>query len=141
MNYTLKKTNWKEDKQALSLVRKSVFIKEQNVPETLEWDEFDEQCVHILVTDSKNKPIACGRIKPDGHIGRMAVLKAYRKMGIGTAILKALLKSASEQNIASVFLHAQITAIVFYEKLGFKTSSKEFMDANIPHKTMQKQLG
>ncbi len=140
MNYTLKKTNWNESKQALSFIRKTVFIKEQKVPEDLEWDEFDEQCMHILVTDNHHSPIACGRIKPDGHIGRMAVLKAYRKMGIGTAILKALLNSAAEQNITAVFLHAQITAISFYEKLGFEISSKTFLDANIPHKTMRKKL-
>jgi len=140
MNYTLKKTNWNESKQALSFIRKTVFIKEQNVPEDLEWDEFDKQCVHILVTDNHNSPIACGRIKSDGHIGRMAVLKAYRKMGIGTAILKALLQFAAEKNIKSVFLHAQITAIDFYEKQGFEICSEIFLDANIPHKTMQKQL-
>ena len=139
MNYIVQTTSWKKDKTALSEIRRKVFIEEQKVPEELEWDEFDENCIHILVTDN-NKPIACGRLKEDGHIGRMAVLEAYRKTGIGSTILKELLTSARNLKLTKVYLHAQTTAIAFYEKLGFETCSDEFMDANIPHKTMKRHL-
>ena len=139
MSYTVQTTSWKKDKTALSEIRRKVFIEEQNVPEELEWDEFDNDCIHVLVTDN-NKPIACGRLKTDGHIGRMAVLKVYRKTGIGSAILKELLNLARNLKLTSVYLHAQTTAVAFYEKLGFETCSNEFMDAGIPHKTMFKQL-
>jgi len=140
VKYITKVTNWNKDKAALSDIRKKVFIEEQKVPEELEWDEFDEQCIHVLVTDDQNKPIATGRIKPDGHIGRMAVIKDYRNTGIGTEILKELIQSAQNKHLTKVYLHAQTTAIPFYEKQGFKTCSEEFMDANIPHMTMEKQL-
>jgi len=140
VKHITKATSWSEDKSALGSIRKKVFIEEQKVPEELEWDEYDEQCIHILVTDDQNKPIATGRIKPDGHIGRMAVLKEYRNTGIGTAILKELIKSAQDKQLTKVYLHAQTTAISFYQKQGFKTCSEEFMDANILHKTMEKQL-
>ena len=139
MTYSFFTTNWEENKKQLSEVRKKVFIEEQNVPEELEWDEFDKQCIHVLVTDN-NKAIACGRLKPDGHIGRMAVLEPYRKKHIGTEILKRLIKKASEKKLEKVFLHAQTTAISFYEKQGFEICSDEFMDANIPHRSMQKNL-
>jgi len=140
MNYSIKKTTWRKDQQSLSEIRKKVFIEEQNVPEELEWDEFDKDSIHILATDNHNNPIACGRIKADGHIGRMAVLKEHRNTGIGTRILKALLKYAADDGTSNVYLHAQTTAIPFYEKQGFKTCSDVFMDANIAHKTMEKQL-
>jgi len=140
MEYQLINTTWKEDKDTLSKVRHIVFINEQGVPEELEWDEDDNTSIHILVTDKHQTPIGTGRMKPNGHIGRMAVIKKYRKSGIGTAILKELLKSAATQNLKHVYLHSQITAIPFYEKLGFKISSEEFMDAGIPHKTMQRTL-
>jgi len=139
INYNIKTTSWKKDRTSLSEVRRKVFIEEQNVPEDLEWDEFDNDCIHILVTDDQT-PIACGRIKPDGHIGRMAVLKKHRNRGIGAAILSALLKQANDANLKKLYLHAQISAIAFYEKQGFKICSEEFMDAGIPHKTMEKQL-
>ena len=140
MNYTIKTTRWNEDKTALSEIRRKVFIEEQNVPEELEWDDFDQDCIHVLVTNENNKPVACGRLKADGHIGRMAVLKEHRKTGIGTLILNELLNHAEILPIKKVYLHAQTTAIKFYEKQGFKVNSEEFMDANIPHKSMEKSL-
>ena len=139
MEYSLKLTRWDKDQTSLSKIRRKVFIEEQQVPEELEWDEDDKACVHILVTDNET-PIATGRIKMDGHIGRMAVLKEYRNKGVGSAILQALIDFSKTLKMKSVYLHAQTTAISFYEKHSFKISSEEFMDAGIPHKTMEKQL-
>jgi predicted GNAT family N-acyltransferase len=136
MEYTLKLTRWDRDQTSLSEIRRTVFIEEQQVPEELEWDDDDKSCVHVLVTDN-NTPIATGRIKMDGHIGRMAVLKDYRNKGIGSTVLKALIDFSKTLKMKSVYLHAQTSAIPFYEKHGFKTSSDEFMDADIPHKTMK----
>jgi len=134
--YTVRIANWQTDKQALSDIRRKVFINEQNVPEDLEWDEFDSTAHHILAVDNNNNPIGTGRIKPDGQIGRMAVLKQWRNKGIGKVILDELLKIATRSNYPSTYLHAQLTAIKFYEKSGFLINSDEFMDAGIPHKTM-----
>ena len=139
MDYTLKLTRWDKDQENLSKVRRSVFIEEQQVPEELEWDDDDKNCVHVLVTDN-NTPVATGRIKMDGHIGRMAVLKDYRNKGVGSDILKALIDFSKTLKMKSIYLHAQITAIPFYEKHGFKISSEEFMDADIPHKSMTLDL-
>lgn len=132
--------NWQEKKDWLSLVRRTVFIEEQGVPEALEWDEFDPTCEHVLVTDLSGQPVATGRIKSDGHIGRMAVLKEWRNQGIGSAILDALLEHARQQNYVSVWLHAQITAIPFYEKHGFSIVGEAFVDAGILHKSMSRAL-
>ena len=139
MEYTLKLTRWDKEQTSLSEIRRRVFIEEQQVPEELEWDEDDKACIHVLVTNNQT-PIATGRIKMDGHIGRMAVLKDYRNKGIGSAVLKALINFSKTLKMKSVYLHAQTSAIPFYEKHDFKTSSKEFMDAGIPHKTMQVDL-
>jgi len=139
MEYTLKLTRWDKDQTSLSKIRRKVFIEEQQVPEELEWDDDDKACVHVLVSDN-NTPIATGRIKMDGHIGRMAVLKDYRDKGIGSDVLQALINFSKTLKMKSVYLHAQTSAILFYEKHGFKISSEEFMDAGIPHKTMQMDL-
>ncbi len=134
--FKLVQGGWQEYKRELSAVRRVVFINEQQVPEELEWDEFDDSCHHVLVTDSANRPVGTGRIKPDGHIGRMAVLQDCRGQGIGSAILAVMLEYAEQQHIPRVFLHAQLTAIPFYEKHGFMVCSARFMDAGIPHKSM-----
>jgi predicted GNAT family N-acyltransferase len=66
----------------------------------------------------------------------MAVLKEYRGQGIGSALLVALLDYAGQKQYAGVHLHAQLTAIPFYEKHGFMVNGEQFMDAGIPHRTM-----
>ncbi len=140
MNYNIIQTNWKVNHQALSLIRRKVFIEEQHVTEELEWDDEDKNCTHVLAFDNKNNPIGTARIKKDGHIGRMAVLIEYRNKGIGSALLNKLTEFAQLNNYTKLYLHAQVEAILFYKKHGFIICSKEFMDAGIPHKTMKKIL-
>jgi len=140
MDYQIKLTSWDTDKKHLSEVRRKVFIEEQKVPEELEWDEYDKDAIHIIVRDTQNNPIACARMKTDGHIGRMAVLKNYRNNGVGSVLLNTLLKKAREVGTESVYLHAQVSAIPFYEKHGFIVCSEEFMDAGIAHKSMRLTL-
>lgn len=126
---------WQADREILAQIRRTVFIEEQNVPEALEWDEYDATATHFLVLDN-NRVIATARLKPDGQIGRMAVLAAYRKRGVGSRLLNYVLQVAAQQNHRQIFLHAQTTAIAFYEKHGFKTYGELFDDANIPHQSM-----
>ncbi|VAW92586.1 GNAT family acetyltransferase YjcF [hydrothermal vent metagenome] len=139
-NYLIKECAWESCKHQLSDIRRQVFINEQKVPEELEWDGFDESAQHVVALNKQQQAVATGRVKPDGHIGRMAVLKNYRQQGIGSKILLALLDIAQQQNISKVFLHAQVTAILFYERHGFVCDSEQFMDAGIPHKSMIKEL-
>ena len=140
MQYSLISTTWHDNKEKLSEVRRKVFIEEQHVPEDLEWDEFDEISYHVLAVDNQDTPIACGRLKPDGQIGRMAVMPDCRNKGIGTAILISILEHAKQSGFKELFLHAQTSAIYFYQRHDFKIVSEEFMDAGIPHKTMKIQL-
>ncbi len=135
-SFQLTHCSWQDHSEALSSVRRIVFIEEQQVPEELELDEFDPVCHHVLVTDSNNKPVATARIDTDGRIGRMAVLKTFRGQGIGSALLGALLDYAGKEQYASIHLHAQTTAIPFYEKHGFMVDGEQFMDAGIPHRNM-----
>jgi len=138
--FQLLHTNWQQSRTALSAVRRAVFIEEQRVPAALEWDGLDESCYHVLVTAAGNRPVGTGRMKPDGHIGRMAVLKDYRGQGVGSAILTALLDIARQQQRSEVYLYAQVAAIPFYEKHGFTANGEQFMDAGIPHRSMVRRL-
>ncbi len=127
------------DNKMLSVIRRRVFIEEQKVPESLEWDEFDDSASHFIVL-YKHEAIAAARLKPDGQIGRMAVLPAYRNQGIGSDLLQFILNSIDRKNINQVYLHAQTAAIIFYEKTGFISHGKVFYEANIPHREMIKTL-
>ncbi|MCB1984576.1 MAG: GNAT family N-acetyltransferase [Burkholderiales bacterium] len=127
---------WQDEAPALSAIRKAVFIEEQHVPEELEWDEFDPVSIHALAVNPFGAPVGTARLLPDGHIGRMAVLKAWRGRGIGSAMLQRLLDEARHRGVSEVILNAQITAAAFYAKFGFQTSGNEFMEAGIPHVKM-----
>ena len=116
-------------------IRTSVFIKEQHVPVELEWDEFDNDSTHILAYYD-NKPVATARLLNDGHIGRMAVIKAYRNRKIGQNMLKYILKLAKNKSMQKIELSAQEHAVEFYKKYGFSVTSDVYLDAGIPHYDM-----
>ncbi len=138
--------DWRTDQEKLSRIRRLVFIEEQHVPEELEWDEDDATATHFLVTHTHDAVahevladdlIATARLKPDGQIGRMAVLAEYRNQGIGSQLLRFVLQTASRQNHKNIYLHAQTSAIPFYEKQGFETQDEIFYEADIPHRNMR----
>ncbi len=117
-------------------IRTSVFIKEQHVPEELEWDEFDSEATHILAYYD-NKAVATARLLKNGHIGRMAVLKEFRNRNIGKNMLKYILELAKKHLVTDIRLSAQEHAVEFYRKMGFSVVSDVYMDAGIPHYDMK----
>lgn len=135
-DYLVYRVTWEDAREALSSVRREVFIAEQGVPEDLEWDEDDARSVHVLAASAAAAPIGTGRLLPDGRIGRMAVLRSWRGRGVGSAILRALLDAAREAGYDEVRLHAQTHALAFYAKHGFVAIGDEFMEAGIPHREM-----
>ena len=138
--FTVSEVSWQESSLALQAIRKTVFIIEQNVPEELEWDGLDAQCLHLIAMDSQGQAIACARLLASGHIGRMAVLSEWRGRGVGAALLRMLLDIAPRQSHTEVFLNAQTYAVGFYEKYGFERLGDEFLDAGIPHFKMRCRL-
>lgn len=127
---------WQDEAPSLKIVRKAVFIEEQQVPEELEWDEFDPVSTHVLAISPTKEPVGTARLLPDGHIGRMAVLKAWRGRGIGSIMLQRLLDEAQHRGISETILNAQITAMAFYARFGFQVTGGEFIEAGIPHVKM-----
>ena len=133
-------TSWAADRPRLQPVRREVFVTEQRVPEAEEWDDDDEVCVHVLAMLNR-EPVGTGRISPAGKIGRLAVLSEFRGRGIGDRILLMLIEQARHRGLAEVTLNAQVHAMPFYERHGFKAQGEVFDEAGIPHRRMQKALG
>ncbi len=134
-NCKVELANWPDDKDDLKAIRTVVFIEEQCVPIELEWDGLDEQCIHFIARIA-SMSVATARLKADGQLGRMAVLKDYRQLGIGSILLTTALTYAKDTDFKRIYLHAQTQVIGFYEKFGFTVKGKEFMDAGIPHREM-----
>lgn len=140
-HFTVELVDWHARRSELQAIRRVVFVDEQGVPEELEWDEMDARCHHVLAFSPNGIAIGTGRLLPDGHIGRMAVLKPWRGRGVGSAILGALMKRARKEGFEAVRLHAQTHAVGFYAKHGFAVVGDEFMEAGIPHRVMTLRFG
>jgi predicted GNAT family N-acyltransferase len=132
--------DWAEAEPAIRTIRKAVFVCEQAVPEELEWDGLDPLCAHVLAWNDVGEAVGTARMRADGTIGRMAVLKDWRGRGVGRALLQRLVDLASRRGLSRVTLAAQIHALRFYELAGFHAVSDPFMDAGIPHRLMMKEL-
>lgn len=132
--------DWKQLRAAASAVRFAVFIQEQGIPAELELDERDAGALHAVAFDSSDTPVGTGRLLPDAHIGRMAVLRAVRGQGIGAAILQSLVAMARTRGMQELRLHAQTSAMGFYERLGFVPIGDEYEEAGIAHRTMARAL-
>ena len=138
VEFGLTSGTWAELGALSRSVRETVFIIEQGVPKELEWDEFDAVSRHVIARDSNGEVIGTGRLLPDGHIGRMAVLAAWRGKQVGRALMERLIAEAAQQQLRPLLLHAQVQAIGFYEKLGFVAEGTTFMEAGIPHRLMRR---
>ncbi len=132
--------NWESCKQDAINIRHQVFVQEQNVPVEEELDAEDENCIHAVAYDESGVAVGTGRLLPNAHIGRMAVLAAYRGMGVGTKLLTALVDEARRQRYLEVVLSAQLHAQNFYAAHGFVAEGNVYMDAGIEHVTMRHAL-
>ncbi len=138
----------------LLALRETVFVLEQQVPIEEERDAFDPQCHHVIARDPRGQPIGTGRLVPpqaidDGtesslltpaHIGRMAVLREWRGIGVGDALLQALLRQARLLGWNDIALNAQVCAQGFYARHGFAPFGERFMEAGIEHQAMRRSL-
>jgi predicted GNAT family N-acyltransferase len=130
---------WPQDEHALRRIREEVFVQEQQVPVGLEWDGKDAGCLHVLA-HAGEEPVGTARMTLTGHIGRMAVRAAWRGLGIGGALLQALMETARARGLTEVYLNAQVSAVPFYQGHGFRVEGGVFLDAGIPHRRMRRAL-
>ena len=133
--------DWASYREALSSIRHTVFVEEQGVPVELELDGEDASARHAAAFSDDGRLVGTGRMLASGKIGRMAVSQSMRRQGIGRALLDALVAEAKRLKLVEVSLGAQLPAVAFYERAGFKAYGDIFLDAGIDHKMMRLVLG
>jgi len=131
--------SWDDARAHAAPIRFAVFVEEQGVPREIELDEQDPHCVHAVAYQDEI-PVATGRLLPNGHIGRMAVLKEWRGRGIGSFLLKNLVQKARERGDKKIALSAQVHAAQFYKAHGFVEEGGEYLEAGILHQAMRLEL-
>jgi predicted GNAT family N-acyltransferase len=134
----IKRVSSNDDLRRAFAIRLRVFVREQGVPQAIELDRDDQRACHLLALN-RGKAVATARIvirRTSAKIGRMAVLKRYRRRGIGTTLLKRAIRTARARGAQKIYLHAQVSAIPFYEAMGFRCAGPVFDEAGILHRTM-----
>ena len=131
--------SWEKARAHAAPIRFTVFVEEQGVLREIELDEHDADCVHAVVFDG-GRAVGTGRLLPDGHIGRMAVLKDWRRRGVGALMLKALVERARQRGDKEVLLAAQVRAVPFYRTHGFVVVGGVYIEAGIEHQDMRRTL-
>ncbi|AQP53010.1 hypothetical protein CBF34_05495 [Vagococcus penaei] len=119
-------------------IRLAVFVAEQQVPIELEVED-EERCVHIVLYED-NVPMGTARMyeKAPGvyKVQRVAVLPAGRGKKFGEALMTYLADYVKNANGQELVLDAQLQALGFYEKLGYRAFGEVFDDAGIDHRHM-----
>ncbi|WP_330457247.1 GNAT family N-acetyltransferase [Streptomyces sp. NBC_00820] len=151
--YTVRIAEDPADREACFAVRKEVFVAEQGVPEDLEYDAYDAGAVHVLAVREDGVPLGTGRLLHGeaaagqtggdalaGSLGRLAVVKEARGLGVGVALVRAIEDAARARGLTTVDLHAQTHALGFYERLGYEAYGPEYAEAGIPHQGMRRAL-
>jgi predicted GNAT family N-acyltransferase len=140
LNFQIETVDYAAQHALLHGVRHAVFIIEQQVPAELEVDALDPLSHHVLARDAEGHPIGTGRLTPEQRIGRMAVVAAARRQGVGDALLEALVAEAQRRGWGEVSLHAQLAARDFYARNGFLPEGDTFEEAGIVHQAMRRRL-
>ena len=141
--------NWDALGGEARAVREAVFVVEQAIPRELEWDQWDATALHAIARDAAGAAVGTGRLLPTsfdpsapgvGHIGRMAVLSAARRLGVGGRILRHLMREGRALGYRAIDLDAQTYVADFYAAHGFVAAGAGFLEAGIPHVRMRAQL-
>lgn len=143
-------------REACMDLRREVFVVEQGVPATLEWDEFDDDASssHFAVVHGQGDVLGTVRwiVEPPGfeaaalalgdlgHLQRLAVRGAWRGRGVGSVLVSAVEAEIRERGLLAVYLAAQATAVPFYERLGYVAYGAAFVEAGLDHRHMLKRL-
>lgn len=154
--YEIRPATGAADREACFVVRGQVFVTEQRVPRELEFDShdaLDAAAVHVLAVRDDGLPLGTSRLlygpqaadRTDGDptvgsLGRLAVVKEARGLGVGAALVRAVEELARERGLLVVDLHAQTRALGFYERLGYEAYGARYESVGIPHRGMRRVL-
>jgi len=135
-----------EDIEKCFAIRKQCFIIEENVPESIERDEYDRigsGYEHFLIYED-NIPVGTFRLHYNSAVAflqRFCVLAKYRGKGYGKYAMDFVEGYCEGKGLKKIRFDAQCTALEFYKKCDYTVVSDEFIEAGMKHVKMQKKLG
>jgi predicted GNAT family N-acyltransferase len=142
--FQIRFAQWPAEQSAIQHIRYPVFQVEQGVAAALEFDGRDAAAQHVLAL-WQGHPVGTARLRwltPQVvKVERVAVLAAFRRRGIGRAIMIYILANLDPARATEVCLNAQMAVEPFYRQLGFESEGAVFEEAGIPHVKMRMIFG
>ena len=139
MQFITKEFNQLSTKELYEIlkVRSEIFVVEQKM-NCLDMDYVDYDSLHCYIMENKKIVAYLRAYKTENNfvkIGR--VLTTTHGIGLGKELmLKSIIEIKKYFSCEKIELHSQISAVVFYEKLGFKTIGERFLEENVWHISM-----
>ena len=123
--------------------RSQIFVMEQKIV-YLDMDDIDYDALHCFIKEG-TKVVACLRAyycdkeQTKVKIGR--VLTLTHGKGIGKKLMDNSICAIKKYfGCDKIYINSQKHAVGFYQKSGFKVTSGEFLEAGIPHISMELEL-
>ena len=138
MKLNIRKAKNSSDFSKLFEIRRKVYVDELNVPIELEFDEYDKTAFHFVV-EVDDFIVGTARLVMlgfDGNIGRVCILKEFRKKGLGTKLMTSIIHASTNMGLDRLIVEAKVDALSFYKKIGFVTEGNEYLEVGVPHKKM-----
>jgi len=118
-------SKWDKYQSEISQVRSQVFVDEVGMPQQYtSWAQDDQNAYHVLAYSADGDLVGTGSIKPNGEIGHIAVLRAWRGRTVGKAILNFLLHVAERLYLSSVWVDAMDEHVDFYQSKDFNITDQ-----------------
>ena len=136
---TVKVMPWSEAQHHAAPLRFEVFMQAKSGATGVEVNEGDNDCIHVVAYDG-GRPVGTARLMPDGTIGRMVVVKEWRRRGVGGQMLDALVDEARTRGLAAVRIMAPMQAMEFYRERGFVADGKVVKSGRALQQPVKKDL-
>lgn len=124
--------------------REAVFVVEQNCP-YLDADDLDVSSWHLFVRVGGLLAATCRVVEPglkfsEPSIGRVLSVQAFRKQGLGRALMREAIRFTEERYPhQGIQIGAQAYLLAFYASFGFEPIGEEYDEDGIPHWHMIKR--
>ena len=145
MNLKIKLVETSEEKEKAFSIREQVFIHEQHIDREDEYDQFEEASYHFLgLIDGEAVSTCRWRKTTEGiKLERFATLSQFRGKGVAGKLLQAAISHATDHfypEKVKLYLNAQVTAIPLYAKFNFKEEGPRFLECDIEHQKMFREM-
>lgn len=114
--YTFILARWEKEEALLSDIQQQLF---SDGAITIS-NKYAKDAFHILVFDGGGRTVGTARMRPEGEIEYIGVLRPWRGNTVGTAVMTYLRHIGETTRLENLWAMVPETVVPFFEKNGYK---------------------